>query len=55
VTNEDIERINMMLLLCVNLVTVLKNAYSLHALMASHRSLKGEVRRRLDDLESHER
>lgn len=49
---QEIERLNVIFLLLINSITLLKNAHSLHVLLSSQRTWKGEIRERLDNLES---
>ena len=51
---EQIEKINLIILLSINLLTFLRNAYGLRQLFVSQRNFKDETRRRLDDLEKSE-
>lgn len=49
---NDVEKLNMTVLLCINFITLLKNSHALDALTFAQRKFRQEVRQRLDDFSS---
>lgn len=49
---DNVEKINMVVLLCINFLTLLKNARALDLLLATQRKFRQEVKTRLDKMDN---
>lgn len=52
---NDVEKINMVVLLCINFLTLLKSSRALDLLTVAQRNFRHEVRARLDNLDKTDR
>lgn len=52
---DEIEKLNMVVLLCINFITLLKNSRALDLLTIAQRNFRHEVRSRFDNLDPGDR